>query len=307
MDYDAVLLIAFGGPEKMADVRPFLQNVLRGRSLPPQRLAEVISHYELFHGYSPLTAITRRQAGALQATLEQEGPRLPVYVGMRNWHPYLHETLTRMAADGVRHAIGVILSAQQSEAGWERYQADVAAARVRVGAHAPTVTYAPGWHDHPLFIAAVADLAEQAFARLSCASRAEVPLIFTAHSVPLAMPGTSRYVRQLREGAQLVAEKLKHPRWTIAYQSRSGDPRTPWLEPDIKEVLPQLATAGVQQVVVVPIGFVCDHIEVLYDLDTEAQQVAAAHGLRMIRARTVNDHPVFIRMLADVVRRVTSA
>lgn len=290
----------------MADVRPFLQNVLRGRSLPPQRLAEVISHYELFRGHSPLTEITRRQASALQTILEQDGPQLPVYVGMRNWHPYLHETLTRMAADGVRHAIGVILSAQQSEAGWERYQADVAAARVQVGAHAPTVTYASGWHDHPLFIAAVADLTARAFARLSSGSRAEVPLIFTAHSVPLAMPATSRYVRQVWEGAQLVAEKLKHPRWTIAYQSRSGGPRTPWLEPDIKDVLQELAGAGMRQVVVVPIGFVCDHIEVLYDLDTEAQQVATAHGLRMIRAGTVNDHPLFIRMLADVVRRVVS-
>lgn len=307
MQYEAVLLIAFGGPEKMEDVRPFLANVLHGRPAPPQRLAEVIRHYELFQGRSPLTATTLRQARALQTALEHAGPRLPVYVGMRNWHPYLQETLAHMAAAGVRHAVGVILSAQQSEAGWERYQDNVAAARAQVGAHAPTVTYAPGWYNHPLFIDAVADLTRQAFARLAPERHAETPLIFTAHSVPVAMPGTPRYVRQIQEGARLVAERIKHPRWAIAYQSRSGDPHTSWLEPDIKEVLQELAAGGARAAVVVPIGFVCDHIEVLYDLDTEARQVATACGLRMIRAGTVNDHPLFIRMLADVVRQVASA
>jgi ferrochelatase len=304
MQYDAVLLIAFGGPEKMEDVRPFLANVLRGRPVPPQRLAEVICHYELFQGHSPLLEITLRQARALQTVLEHEGPRLPVYVGMRNWHPYLSETLAHMAAEGVRHAIGLILSAQQSEAGWEQYQDDVAVARAQVGVDAPTVTYAPGWYNHPLFIDAVADLTHKALASLSPARRAAAPLIFTAHSVPVTMPGTSRYVLQIQEGARLVAEKIKPPHWTIAYQSRSGDPRAPWLAPDIKKVLGDLAAAGVQEAVVVPIGFVCDHIEVLYDLDTEARQIAAARGLRMIRAGTVNDHPWFIRMLADVVRRM---
>jgi protoporphyrin/coproporphyrin ferrochelatase len=302
MSFDAVLLIAFGGPEKMDDVRPFLANVLRGRPVPPQRLEDVVRHYELFSGRSPLNEITFRQAKALEALLMHEGPWLPVYVGMRNWHPYLHETLEKMAADGVKRVLGIILSAQQSEAGWERYQENVSVARAQVGGRAPMIEYASGWHNHSLFIAAVTELTQRALDQVATRHRAQTPLVFTAHSVPVAIPGTPRYVQQIEEGARLVAERLGHSRWSIAYQSRSGDPRTPWLEPDIGAVLPKLAADGACAVVVCPIGFVCDHIEILYDLDTEAQQIAAKHGLNFIRADTVNDHPTFIRMLADVIR-----
>lgn len=302
MSYDAVLLIAFGGPEKMDDVRPFLANVLKGRPVPPQRLEEVIHHYEIFNGRSPLNDITFRQAKALEALLVEEGPQLPVYVGMRNWHPYLYETLAKMAADGVKRALGIILSAQQSEAGWERYQENVAAAREQVGAQAPVIEYVSGWHSHPLFIATVAELMQNALAQIPADRRANTSVVFTAHSVPTAMPGTSRYVQQIEEGARLVAAQLGYARWSIAYQSRSGDPRTSWLEPDIGVVLTKLAAGGIPDVVIVPIGFVCDHIEVLYDLDTEAKQIAVRQGLNFIRAGTVNDHPMFIRMLADVVR-----
>jgi ferrochelatase len=303
MKYDAVLLIAFGGPEKMEEVRPFLANATKGRPVPPQRLEEVVRHYELFGGRSPLNGITFRQAHALRALLERDGPRLPVYVGMRNWHPYFHETLVQMAADGIRSALGFILSAQQSEAGWDRYQQNIAEAREQVGPQAPTVEYVPGWHNHPLFIEAVTDLVRQAFNQIPTERWAQVPLVFTAHSVPVAMSGTLIYVRQIEEGARLVAEKIGSQRWLVAYQSRSGDPRTPWLEPDISAVLPKLAAEGAHEVVVSPIGFVCDHIEVLYDLDTEARQVASQQGLNMIRAGTVNDHPTFIQMMADVVRK----
>jgi len=302
MNYDAVLLIAFGGPEKTEDVRPFLANVLKGRPVPPQRLEEVIHHYEIFDGRSPLNEITFRQATALQALLSQDGLRLPVYVGMRNWHPYFHETLEKMAADGVKRAVGVILSAQQSEAGWERYQENIAAARAQVGEHAPVIEYVSGWHNHPLFIATVTELTQDALVQIPMDRQADTPVVFTAHSVPVAMPGTPRYVQQIEEGARLVAEQLDLGRWSVAYQSRSGDPRTPWLEPDIGAVLQTLAADGVQDVVVTPIGFVCDHIEVLYDLDTEAKQIATKLGLTFIRAGTENDHPMFIRMLADVVR-----
>jgi len=302
MTYDAVLLIAFGGPEKMDDVRPFLANVLKGRPIPPRRLEEVVHHYELFNGHSPLNEIIFRQAKALEDLLVQGGPCLPVYVGMRNWHPYLHETLEKMAATGVKRALGVILSAQQSEAGWERYQENIEVARAQVGDTAPIIEYAAGWHSHPLFIAAVTELTQSALVQLPAERRAHTPLVFTAHSVPVTMPGTSRYVQQIEAGARLVAEQLGHSRWSIAYQSRSGDPRTPWLEPDIGAVLPKLAADGVRDVVVVPIGFVCDHIEVLYDLDTEAKQIAIKHGLNFIRAETVNDHPAFIQMLAKMVR-----
>jgi len=302
MPYDAVLLIAFGGPEKMLDVRPFLANVLKGRPVPPQRLEEVVHHYELFGGRSPLNEITFRQAKVLGELLAREGPHLPVYVGMRNWRPYLYEALETMAANGVKRALGLILSAQQSEAGWDRYQENIATARAQVGEHAPIIDYIPGWHNHPLFIAAATELTQRALDQVNADRRMLAPLVFTAHSVPVAMPGTPRYVQQIEEGARLVAERLGHSRWSVAYQSRSGDPYTPWLEPDIGAVLPKLAADGAQDVVVSPIGFVCDHIEVLYDLDTEAKQIAVKHGLNFIRAGTVNDHPTFICMLADVVR-----
>lgn len=299
---DAILLIAFGGPNRMDDVRPFLANVLKGRPVPPQRLEEVVQHYELFNGHSPLNEITFRQAAALQALLEGEGPRLPVYVGMRNWHPYFYETLEKMKQDGVKRALGFILSAQQSEAGWERYQENIVAAREQLGENAPAIEYLPEWHSHPLFIAAEVELVQHAFARLPPERRDRAALLFTAHSVPLAMPGTARYVEQISEGARLVAEQLGQVSWSIVYQSRSGDPRTPWLEPDIGAVLSRLAADGARDVVVVPIGFVCDHIEVLYDLDTEAKQIADTHHVNLIRVSTVNDHPTFIRMMAAVVR-----
>jgi len=249
-----------------------------------------------------LNEITFRQATALQTFLDREGLPLPVYVGMRNWHPYFQETLEQMARDGVKRALGFILSAQQSEAGWDRYQENIAAAREQIGPSAPVIEYIPKWHKHPLFIAAEVELVQQAFAQLSSAQRAAASLLFTAHSVPVAMPGTSLYVEQIGEGARFVAEKLGHARWSVVYQSRSGDPRTPWLEPDIGAVLPRLAADGVRDVVVVPIGFVCDHIEVLYDLDIEAKRIATAHNVNMIRAGTVNDHPTFLRMMAAVVR-----
>jgi ferrochelatase len=290
----------------MEDVRPFLVNVTKGRPVPPQRLEEVIHHYEVFNGRSPLNETTLRQARALQQLLDQEGPQLPVYVGLRNWHPYFYETLAQMAKEGVKWVLGVILSAQQSEAGWDRYKENIAAACTQVGDHAPVVEYTPGWYDHRLFIEAVADLARQAFVQIPTERRERVPLVFTAHSVPVGMPGTPTYVQQIETGACLVAAKLGHQRWSVAYQSRSGDPRTPWLEPDIAVVLPQLAAQGAREVVVVPIGFVCDHIEVLYDLDIEARQVATKHGLNLIRAGTVNDHPTFICMLADIVRKAAA-
>ena len=302
MQYDAVLLVAFGGPEKMDDVRPFLANVLRGRPVPPARLREVVRHYELFDGRSPLNEITFRQAEAVRSYLAQEGQPLPVYVGMRNWHPYLAETLEQMGRDGVKNAVGFILSAQQSEAGWARYKTNVEEARERVGSLAPQVSFTVGWHNHPLFIQAVADLTQQAFSSLPADRRKAAPLVFAAHSVPTSVPSSREYVRQVEEGARLVAECVGQENWSVAYQSRSGPPQVPWLEPDIGEVLQDLAAQGTRDAVVVPIGFVCDHIEILYDLDTEARGIAERNGLNIVRARTVNAHPHFIQMIAEVVQ-----
>ncbi len=302
---DAVLLIAFGGPEKAEDVGAFLANVTRGRPIPADRLAEVARHYQRIGGRSPLNALTFRQADALRARLRADGLALPVYVGMRNWTPYLHETLATMASDGVRAALGLILSAHQTEASWDRYQQNVAEARARVGPAAPAVGYAPPWFDRPGFVQAVADRVRAALAALPRDARATAPLVFTAHSVPVAMAQGSPYAAQLAASARLVAAAVGRGRaggWSIAYQSRSGRPDEPWLEPDIGDEIRRLGAAGARHVVVVPIGFVCDHVEVLYDLDVEAGEVAARAGVRLSRVGTVGDHPAFIAMLAELVR-----
>ena len=302
-DFDSVLLIAFGGPEKREDVRPFLEIVSAGRRIPRERLEEVAHHYELIGGRSPLNELTMRQAEGLRQVLQRDGVATPVYVGMRNWHPFLHETLAAMRDGGRRRALGIILSSFQTEASWERYVADVATAREKVGAGAPEVAYAPPWAEHPLFIDAMVARAADALAQAPAPKRADALLIFTAHSVPVAMANGSPYARQLEAAALLIAGRLGHARWQVAYQSRSGAPSDPWLEPDICDALRGVEGQGIEDVVVVPIGFVCDHVEVLYDLDVEARAVAAEVGLRLHRAQTANDHPAFIAMLADLVAR----
>jgi ferrochelatase len=298
---DAVLLIAFGGPGKPDDIRPFLANVTRGRPIPAARLEEVARHYEQIGGRSPLTELTFRQADALHARLTARGAALPVYVGMRNWTPYLDQTLAAMAAAGVRTALGLILSAHRTEASWERYQANVDEARARVGQVAPAVRYAPVWFDRPGFVEAVADRAREAFRAVPAAERPATPLVFTAHSVPVPMAEASAYVAQIRESSRLVAARLGHGPWSVAYQSRSGRPQDPWLEPDVREEIRRLRAGGARHVVVAPIGFVCDHVEVLYDLDVEARGIAEAWGIGFHRAVTVTDHPAFIAMLAELV------
>ena len=304
---DAVLLIAFGGPERPEDVRPFLKTVTDGRRVPPERLEEVARHYEAIGGRSPLNALTRRQGEALRRALATEGRPLPVWIGMRNWHPFLHETLAEMADRGVRRALGIILSPLQTEASWDRYVQDVAAARDKVGPDAPEVAYAPTWGTHPLFVEVMADRALAALDAIPPPRRADARLVFTAHSVPQAMAAGSPYAEQLARAAALVAARLGRTGWALAYQSRSGSPREPWLEPDVGAVIRGLAVEGARDVVVVPIGFVCDHLEVLYDLDVEARAVAASCGLCFHRAGAANDHPAFVAMLADLVRRGAAA
>ena len=302
-DFDSVLLIAFGGPERREDIRPFLEIVSAGRRIPPERLDEAAHHYELIGGRSPLTELTMRQAEGLRQALKRDGMPTPVYVGMRNWHPFLHETLAEMRDGGRRRALGIILSSFQTEASWERYAADVAAAREKTGAGAPEIVYAPPWAEHPRFIDAMVARGADALAEVPAPKRADALLIFTAHSVPVAMANGSPYARQLESAALVIAGRLGHARWQVAYQSRSGAPSDPWLEPDICDALRGMKGQGIEDVVVAPIGFVCDHVEVLYDLDIEARAVAAEAGLRFHRAQTANDHPAFIAMLADLVTR----
>jgi protoporphyrin/coproporphyrin ferrochelatase len=298
---DAVLLIAFGGPTAPHEIRPFLANVTRGRRVAAERLEEVVHHYERMPGgRSPLNDLTLAQARALEETLRGRGANLEVRVGMRNWRPYLRETLAELARSGVKRCLGVIMSSLRSEASWDRYQADVAEARERT-AGAPEVVFAPPWGRQPGFVDALADRAVTALHSLPAVGRRWTPLIFTAHSIPVAMAEASSYVDDFTSMAQAVAEKLGHGRWSLAYQSRSGRPEDPWLEPDVGTVLKSLARDGERHAVVVPAGFVCDHVEVLYDLDVEAFETARAHGIDLHRAATVGDHPAFISALADLV------
>ncbi|MGA7872431.1 MAG: ferrochelatase [Candidatus Binatus sp.] len=294
---DAILMIGFGGPTRADEVRPFLDNVLRGRPIPRERYEEVVHHYDLLGGRSPYNELTMRQAAALRAKLEKRGGRVPVAVGMRNWEPYIAESMRALAGGGARRALGFIMAAHRSEASFERYQASVNDARNALGEAAPEVVYPQTWHDHPLFIAAVASRTREAFARLDAGERSRARLIFTAHSIPVPMAQAGRYVEQLAQSARMVAAELGLGTWQLAYQSRSGSPREVWLEPDIKETLRSL---DAKAAVVVPIGFLCDHVEVLYDLDIEAAQIARDAGIRMERAPTVGDHPLFIEMMASI-------
>ncbi len=299
MSADAVLLIAFGGPTRPEDILPFLANVTRGRRVPPERLEEVARHYEVIGGRSPLNELTLRQAKKLAGAL---GPALPVYVGMRNWEPTIADALGRMADSGVRRAVGVILAPHASEASRARYTERVDEARAALGARAPVVEYVGPWYAHPLFVTAVADATTAALVTVPAARRADAVLVFTGHSIPAEMAARSPYVAELTASARAVAEKLGRARWQLAYQSRSGDPRDPWLEPDVNDAIRALAAHGVRDVVVVPVGFVVDHLEVLYDLDVEARATAAGARRGVVGAGTVSDHPIFIRMLAEVVR-----
>ena len=303
---DSVLIIAFGGPNGPADIRPFLERVLRGRRVTPERVDEVAHHYELFGGVSPITALTERQAAGLSERLAAAGRALPVYVGMRNWHPLLPDTLRRMHADGRRHAVGFIAAPHHSYSSCQQYRENVADARgqLRDATRGDIdVTYVGSWFEHPLFIEVNARHVRAAIDRLPTALRGEARIIFTAHSIPKSMADASRYGEQLRESGRLVAERLGGRAWALVFQSRSGRPEDPWLEPDVCAYLRNEKAQGLKAAVLCPIGFVCDHIEVLYDLDREAADVCREIGLPMTRAEAVNDDPLFLDMMADVVLR----
>ncbi|GMU24065.1 MAG: putative ferrochelatase [Phycisphaerae bacterium] len=307
--FDAVLVISFGGPGGLADIRPFLANVLRGRPVPPQRVEEVAHHYELFGGVSPLTELTLRQAAGLRQRLETSGLDLPVYVGMRNWHPFLADTLQAMARAGVRRAIGFIAAAHGSYSSCTQYKENVRDARAELvsrGVPDVEITYVPNWYNHPGFIEANARHIETAINRLDAALRPRARIVFTAHSIPTRMADMCQYRQQLATSCELVARRLGREDWVLVYQSRSGRPTDPWLEPDVCDYLHAERDKGLAAAVLSPIGFLCDHIEVLYDLDREAADVCRRIGLPMARAESVNDDPAFLDMMADVVRETWS-
>ncbi len=303
--FDSVLIVSFGGPQGRDDIRPFLANVLRGRRVTPERVEEVAHHYELFGGVSPITDLTRRQAEGLRERLAAAGRPMPVYVGMRNWHPLLADTLRQMHADGRRRAIGFIAAPHHSYSSCQQYRENVAAAQkeLEAGGGRIEISFVGSWFDHPLFVEANAAHVRAAQQRLPPAVRHAARIVFTAHSIPLPMADASLYREQLETSVQLISEKAGIEDWALVYQSRSGRPEDPWLEPDVCGYLRKEHAAGLGAAIICPVGFVCDHIEVLYDLDCEAADVCAGLGLPMARAEAVNDDPLFLDMMADVVAR----
>jgi ferrochelatase len=285
----------------MADVMPFLDHVLRGRSVPPERKREVAHHYERFGGMSPINAQNRALLDAIREELRTHGPRLPLYWGNRNWHPFLADALRAMTADGVRRALAFVTSAYSSYSGCRQYLEDIARARAEVGPSAPAVDKLRAFHDHPGFVQANADRLREALGSLPPDRRQAARIAFTAHAIPAAMAAGSDYVAQLRETCALVAARAPRAPWTLVYQSRSGAAREPWLEPDLLEYLAALRDEGVADVVVAPVGFVSDHMEVVYDLDVEAGERAAALGLGFVRAGTAGTHPAFVRMVRELI------
>jgi protoporphyrin/coproporphyrin ferrochelatase len=303
---DAILLLSFGGPEGMDEVMPFLENVLRGKSVPLERMREVATHYEHFGGVSPINAQNRALLGALRAELAAEGLDLPVYWGNRNWYPFLIDTLREMSGDGVKSALAFVTSAYGSYSGCRQYVEDIVRARGEMGDAAPEIHKLRLYYNHPRFIEANAAQVAAAIEQVPPEARAGAALVFTAHSLPRALASDTDYEAQLHEVAGLVACAVGRPEWAFAYQSRSGPPQQPWLEPDIGDHLKALAASGVRDVVIAPVGFVSDHMEVIYDLDIEARQKAQALGIRLVRAATAGTHPAFVRMIRDlVVERMT--
>lgn len=339
--YDAVLIVSFGGPDRRDDVLPFLENVLRGRNVPRERMLEVAEHYYYFGGRSPINDQNRALIAALEKELAAHGLKLPVYWGNRNWHPLLENTLRQMAADGVRRALAFFTSAYSSYSGCRQYRENIAAAQkvVRVGgASPPTIDKLRAFFNHPGFIEPMIENTLAALNKVPSERRANAKLVFTAHSIPTAMAAGCRYEAQLLEASRLVAEGVGRGDWQLVYQSRSGPPQQPWLEPDICDCMREfvskidvtpsgtsaaelistreslaahphpgpLPKVEVADVIVVPIGFISDHLEVLYDLDTEARKLCIELGINMVRAATVGAHPRFVQMIRELIEERTT-
>lgn len=302
MNYDAILVVSFGGPESREEVIPFLENVLRGRNVPRGRMLAVAEHYYHFEGKSPINQQTRELIAALEAELERNGPKLPIYWGNRNWHPLLPDTLRKMKQDGVRRALAFVTSAYSSYSGCRQYREDIARAQGEVGPGAPEVDKLRAFFNHPGFIKATVDRVRDALHAVPADARGNVQIVYTAHSIPLSMANTSDYVRQLEEVRRMVSAELGQKNDALVYQSRSGAPGQPWLEPDILDYLRQVKAGNLASAVVLaPIGFISDHMELLYDLDGEARQVCDSLALPMTRAKTVGVHPKFIGMIRELI------
>jgi protoporphyrin/coproporphyrin ferrochelatase len=287
--YDALLIVSFGGPERREDVIPFLENVLRGRNVPRERMLEVAEHYYHFEGRSPINDQNRALIAALR-----ERVSLPIYWGNRNWHPLLADAVRQMRDEGITRAIAFVTSAFGSYSGCRQYIENIEDARAAVGKGAPAIDKIPPFSEHPKFIQATVDRVREALLELPGAQ-----LVFTAHSIPVSMAQASPYVAELSRACASVGSALQRTDWKLAWQSRSGPPTQPWLEPDIADTLRQAR----RDVVIAPIGFLSEHMEIIYDLDVVTRQLANDLGIRMVRAKTVGTHPAIVEMIAEMAEQ----
>jgi ferrochelatase len=302
MSYDAILVVSFGGPEGHDDVIPFLENVLRGRNVPRERMLAVAEHYNHFDGKSPINQQTRELIAALKDELAQHRPKLPVYWGNRNWHPMLADTLRKMKSDGVKRALAFVTSAYSSYSGCRQYRENIARAQAEVGEGAPQIEKIRAFFNHPGFLEATEDRLHEALAEIPASARRNLQIVYVAHSIPMSMANTSDYVKQLEEVRRLASQVIGVSNDVLVYQSRSGAPGQPWLEPDILDHLREVKQKNLASAVVVaPISFISDHMEVLYDLDIEARQLCDELALPMARAKTVGVHPKFIAMIRELI------
>lgn len=299
--YDALLFVSFGGPEGPDDVMPFLENVLRGRNVPRERMLEVAEHYNHFGGVSPINEQNRQLIAAIKAEMATRGIDLPVYWGNRNWKPMLPDTLQQMANDGIEQAMAFFTTAYGSYSSCRQYRENVANACEAVEGAAPEVHKLRHYFNHPGFVEPMAEIVAAALNEIPAERRDQALVLFTAHSIPNAMAATAPYVTQLTEASQLVMQSQGPQTWKLVYQSRSGPPTQPWLEPDVNDAINEAAAAGVKDIVVAPIGFISDHMEVLYDLDDEAKTTAKEAGVNMVRAGTVGVHPRFVQMVCELM------
>ena len=305
--YDSLLIVSFGGPEGEADVLPFLENVLRGRNVPQERMLEVAEHYYQFEGRSPINAQNRELIKALEAAFAAQGPPLPIYWGNRNWHPLLADTIRQMRDDGMRRSLAFVTSAYSSYSGCRQYQENIIQAREEVGKDAPRIEKLRAFYNHPGFIGPMIERVQQALAEISLERRKATKIFYTAHSLPTSMADHCDYVAQLSEACRLVSAALSLENDELVYQSRSGPASQSWLAPDICDAIREAHRAeNLQDLVVVPIGFVSDHMEVLFDLDTEARALCEQLGIQMVRAGTVGTHADFVTMIRKLILERTA-
>jgi len=300
-EYDAILFMSFGGPEGKDEIIPFLENVTKGRNVPRSRLEDVAQHYYQFDGISPINEQNKELISVLKIEMKDNGLDLPVYFGNRNWYPLIDDTVKQMINDGVKRAVAFVTSGFSCYSGCRQYRENIINALDKSVNGKMEIDKIRVFYNHPGFIDAMVDRTKSALEKFDTPID-EINLVFTAHSIPMGMADNSNYVIQLHETCKLIAEKIKTENYKLAYQSRSGPPQVPWLEPDILEYLNELHRKGEKNVIVVPIGFISDHMEILFDLDTEASELAERLGLKMVRAKTVGTHPLFVKMIYQLIK-----